>query len=236
MTETARSRGVSRALALSTSREALLAVGVLVVQIVAVLAYFATTSTTVLSLRETLYPLAWITLSVYFVATLWRHGPDIRSSRAAVAVGAGYLLVLATVGGLVWPGTQFSHHASGSQLMIVWSSPGWGPTVLYSSALVQGTIVPFKLIGYAALAYGVAAAVAASSRGAFAGVVGLFSCVGCMLPIIGVVAGVFGGSATVTAAVGGSYDLGTLVFAGTIVLLLVAIPTTGSVSKTDTAA
>lgn len=236
MTETARNRGVARALALSTSRAALLALGALVVQIVAVLAYFATTSTAVLSLRETLYPLAWITLSVYFVATLWRHGPDVRSSRIALAVGAGYLLVLATAGGLVWPGTQFSHHASGTQLLVLWNSPGWGPTVLYSNAVVQGTIVPFKLIGYAALAYGVAAAVAASSRGAFAGIVGLFSCVGCMLPIVGAVAGVFGGSATVAAAVGGSYDLGTVIFAGTVVLLLVAIPTSSPISKTDTVA
>jgi hypothetical protein len=226
MTETARSRGVSRALALSTSREALLAVAVLAVQIVAVLAYIGATGTQVLSLRETLYPVAWITLSVYFVAFVWRYGPAVRSSTAAVLAGLGYFLLLAVLAGFVWPGHQLlGHHASGAELTVFWRSPGWGPTVTYSSGVVQGAVVPFKLVAYSALAYGIAAAVAASSRGALAGVVGMFSCVGCVLPVIGAVAGIFGGSGAVASTVNGSYDLGTAVFAVTIVMLLVTIPT-----------
>lgn len=221
MTDTARRRGIARAVALTTGREALLAAGVLVAQVVAVFAYLATTETQVLSVRETLYPVAWITVGVYFVAFLRRYGPDVRSSSLAVAAGAGYFLVLAVIAGMIWP----AHQAAGVDLTVFWRSPGWGPTVSYSSNLVQGAIVPFKLVGYAALAYGIAAAVAASSRGALAGVVGLFSCVGCMLPVVGAVAGLFGGSGAVAATVTGSYDLGTAVFAVTVVVLLVTIPT-----------
>jgi hypothetical protein len=84
-----------------------------------------------------------------------------------------------------------------------------------------------------AVAIGIAAAVAASSRGALAGFVGMFSCVGCMLPIIGAVAGLFGGSGAAASAVNGNYDIGTAVFASTVVLLLVTIPTTDPFGATD---
>lgn len=226
MSDTARSRGIARAVALSTSREALLTATVLLAQIVAVLAYLGVTGTQVLSLRETLYPVAWITISVYFVAYLWRYGPDIRSSTVALAAGVGYFLLLALLSGIVWPGHQLlGHGMGGADVTVFWRSPGWGPTASYSSSIVQGTIIPFKLVAYSALAYGIAAAVAASSRGALAGFVGMFSCVGCMLPIIGAVAGLFGGSGAVASTINGNYDIGTAVFAITVLVLLVTIPT-----------
>lgn len=235
MTETARIRGVSRALALSTSREALLAMGVLLAQIVAIFAHLATTETVVLSVREILYPVIWITVSVYLVTSLGRRGPGVRSSKVALAVGVGYFVLLTGIAGLLQPGPMLGGHHGTTGVTTFWASPGWGPVVAVGTGPVLLTAIPFKLIGYAALSYGVAAAVAASSRGALAGVVGLFSCVGCMLPIVGALTGVFGGSATAASAVGGSYDLGTLIFVGTLVLLLVAIPTTDPVREGDTA-
>lgn len=227
MTSTARSRGIGRAIEVTTSNEALLAGAVLVVQILAIFGYLASTGVQVLSVAALLYPVAWITLSTYLVAWLWLRGPRVRQSRIAIVVGGGYFLVLAVVAGLVWPAPEllgYEHHATAGGTLL-WAAPGWGPAYLYGTSFLQVAIVPFKVIGYAALSYGIAAAVAASSRGALAGLFGVFSCVGCVLPLIALVSGVFGSAGTVATSMGASYRLGTLVFAGTVLILLVAIPT-----------
>lgn len=227
MTSTARSRGIGRALDLTTSPEAVLAGVVLVGQILAIFVYLAYTGIQVLSVAALLYPVVWITLSTSLIARLWLRGPRVRRSRTAIAVGSGYFLVLAVVAGLVWPAPEllgYEHHATAGGTLL-WAAPGWGPAYLYGTTSVQIAIVPFKVIGYAALAYGIAAAVAVSSRGAIAGLFGVFSCVGCVLPLVAVISGVFGSAGTVATSMGGSYRLGTLVFAGTVLLLLVAIPT-----------
>lgn len=223
---TARQRGISRAVAVSTSTEALVAIGLVVVQIGAIVAYFATADVQLLSVTGALYPVLWISLSAYFVLALARRGPTVSESALAIAVGVGYFVVLMVVGGLLWPSHQLlghHHHTSGTTLL--WASPGWGPVVLYSNSVLQLSVIPFKIAGYGALAYGVAAAVAASSRGALAGLFGVFTCVGCLLPLAAVVGGIFGGASTLLATLGGSYEFGTAVFVLTILLLLVAIPT-----------
>jgi hypothetical protein len=224
MTETARNRGIARALAVSTSREALLAMAVLLAQIVAIFAYLATTETVVLSVRETLYPVVWITVSVYLVTSLWRRGPGIRSSTVALAAGVGYFLLLAGIAGLLQPGPMLGGHHGATGVATFWASPGWGPVVAVGTGPVLVTVIPFKMIGYAALAYGVGAAVAASSRGSLAGIVGLFSCVGCVLPVVAAAGGLFGSAGAVAAAATGSYDIGTGLFVLTVGLLLAGVP------------
>ena len=220
MSNTARRRGLARALAVTTSRETLLALAVLVVHVGLVFAYLLRTDTAVQSTRQLLYPVAWVVLSVYLVAAFRHRGPNPGRSRFAVAVAVGYFLLLAAVGSTIGVGDG----TTGTSL--VWATPGWGPILLYSAGPVQGALVPFELIGYVALSYGVAAAVASSSRGVLAGLVGVFTCIGCVLPVVAAVVGLFGGTAAAAQPATTSYGLATAVFAVTIVLLLVAVPMT----------
>lgn len=226
MSDTAHRHGLRRALALSTSREAVLALAAVALQAGAIVAYFGLTDARLISVRETLYPVIWVSFSVYFLLFVGRYGPSVRNSRLAVLVAVGYFLALAVVAGLLWPSHQLlGHHQHAGGLTVVWAPPGWGPTLLYGGSLVQVALVPFKVIAYGTLAYGVAAAVAGRSRGALAGVFGIFSCVGCILPLLAVFTGVFGGTGSVISAAGGSYEIATAVFVLTIAVLLVAIPT-----------
>jgi hypothetical protein len=220
MSSTARRRGLARALAVTTSRETLLALAVLVAHVGLIFAYIVRTDTVVQSPRYLLYPVAWVVLSVYLVVAFRRRGPNPTRSRFAVAVAVGYFLLLAAVGATIGVGDG----TTGTSL--VWATPGWGPIVLYSAGPVQGALVPFEVIGYAALSYGVACAVAGSSRGVLAGVVGMFTCIGCVLPVVAAVVGLFGGTAAAAQPATTSYGLATAVFAATIGLFLIAVPTT----------
>jgi hypothetical protein len=221
MSDTARRRGVARALAATTTPAALSSLAVVVAHVVVIFVYLVRTETTFVSARTLLYPVAWIGLATYLAVHVWRRGPAVRASSLAVVAGLGYFAVLAFLGGLVSvPGG----HASG--LRVAQLAPGWGPAVMYGADAVQLSVLPFKLVGYAALSYGVAAAVAGRSRGAFAGLVGLFSCVGCLLPIVAIAGGVFTGASTALATLSGSYEIGTAVFGLTVVLLVLAVPAT----------
>lgn len=226
---TARKRGIDRALALTTSRAAALAATTVFVLAVATVVFAAFSQRNPVATETILYPIIWIGLSVFFVLSLHRRAPSVRTRPFAVVVAISYFLILAVVGGLLWPSHQLlghhHHHTAGARLL--WLPPGWGPTLLYSNSLVQISIVPFKLVGYAALAYGVGVAVAASSRGALAGIGGMFSCVGCLLPLLALATGTFGSAGTLVATVGGSYALGTAVFLLTLVVFLAVLPEEG---------
>jgi hypothetical protein len=218
MSTTARRRGILRAIAVVKSPETGVALAGLLLNVALIMAYVAATGTVVQSVSDTLYPVVWIVCSLYLVTVLVRRGPNLAGSPLAVAVAVGYFVLLAAIGTPIGPSGE------GTMLMITGATPGWGPILMYSVGPVGGTILPFELIGYAALAYAVAAAVAAGSRGALAGTLGLFTCIGCVLPVIGAVVGVVGGTAAVLQPAATSYGLATALFAFTVVLLLVATP------------
>lgn len=226
MTGAARRRGILRAIAVTTSREMIVTLAVLAGHVGLIFAYVVRTDTAVQSVRHLLYPVAWVVLSVFLVAFFRRHAPNPTRSRAAVGVGIGYLLLLAVVGSPIGVGDG----TTGSSL--VWATPGWGPILLYSAGPVQGALVPFEMIGYVALSYGVACAVAASSRGVLAGLVGMFTCIGCVLPVVAAVVGLFGGTTAALQPATTSYGLATAVFGLTILVFLVAVPTTGPAAET----
>ncbi len=207
-----------RAVSLMTSPEVALALAGLVVNVALIIAYLAATDTVVQSLNDTLYPVVWITLSIYLVGSLLRRGPRLTGSSLGVAVALGYGLVLAAIG------TPIGLSEESATVMTTWATPGWGPIVMYSVGPIGGTILPFEIIGYAALSYAVGCAVAAGSRGALAGTLGLFTCIGCVLPVIGAVVGAFGGTAAALQPAATSYGLATGLFAVTVLLMLVAIP------------
>lgn len=203
----------------------LVGTAVVVAELLALWVYVAVADVTVLAPRYLLYPLAWINVGLW---ALYRTDPAPagRNRRlVAGAVAAGYLAVLSVVGGLVGPGFAFQSVEPAFTGVVVEAGlpPGFGPAVLYQGALVSVVLLPFKVVGYLALAYLVFATVLDAAGSAAAGVLGLFSCVSCVLPLLASwVSGVVGGTAAVvvTAYAGSqSYDLSTLVFVVTVALL-----------------
>lgn len=211
--------GIERALGLATSRASLVSLSVLAAHVVAVVVYAGVTGTAVAP-RRAMVPLTWVAFAVWLVVHLREKAAVEAASLAAVAVGVGYFLLLAAVGGVVSLG------ASTVGVGVEPATPGWGPLVFVAAGPVAVAVVPFEVVGYVALSYGVSRAVAATSRGALAGLVGLFACIGCTLPLVAAVASVFAGVTLAIGPTSATYDLATGVFVLTVVLLAAAVPTT----------
>lgn len=189
------------------------------------------------------YPFVWINAALWALWTVDVPAVDDRRRGAlAAAAGVGYFLVLGYFGGLYAVGSAAGANGSGGvvagagwSLVLASFPPGWSPAVLYDGATVTLALLPFKVFGYVTLAYLVAVTVLDASGGAAAGLLGLFSCVSCTLPLIaGAVSGLVGGAgALVAAAYGQSYGLSTVVFVVTVVLL-VWRPTAADLSRMRT--
>jgi hypothetical protein len=184
------------------------------VQIAAVAAYFLFSGTVALSFRHALFPIIWVTLGVWVV--LNTPLPDELPWYAPVvaAVSGVYFIILLNLGGLIGvaqsPGTAFT--VSGA-------SPGWGPILAYSGEFIYLRLVPFQVIGYAALSYLVFVALTDTATSLVGAAVGLVSCVGCTWPLVAGALSVLG-SAGVTAFVQSySYGLSTVVFVTAVSVL-----------------
>lgn len=184
------------------------------VQVLAVVLYFVLTNTVAVTVRHALYPVVWVTLSAW--ALLNTPLPDDLPRYApAVAVVSGlYFVALLWLAGLVGtaqsPGTAFG--VSGA-------SPGWGPVIAYSGESVYLRLIPFQVIGYAALSYLVFVALTDTASSILGAAVGLVSCVGCTWTLVAGALSVVG-SAGVTAFVQSySYELSTIVFVTAVVVL-----------------
>jgi hypothetical protein len=81
--------------------------------------------------------------------------------------------------------------------------------------------MPYKVVGYLALAYLVYDTVLDTAGSAVSGVLGLVSCVSCTWPVVATLAAGIAGSGTAVAAAASewSYTIGTLAFVVTVVLL-----------------
>lgn len=218
MTTVTNNPGINRALALVKSPPAAVALASLAVGVGLVIAHVAVTGTPIDPSRA-MVPLVWIPVAVWFVLYLRRRGLSTTRSWVPASAGVVYFLVLAGLGGLVSFGSE------SAALAIEAAPPGWGPVVLASVPPVQVALIPFEAVGYVALAYGVYGSVAAASKGAVAGLVGLFACVSCTLPLVGAAVGAVTGAGLAYHPGSLSYDLSTIVFVLTIVLLAVAVPT-----------
>lgn len=166
----------------------------------------------------------WLIPPVWFVVGSWAlvrtsPAPSSRRSRLAAGTVAGlYFLVLGVAGGLFGPA---GGPTTGLTVQIVELPPGWNPALLYGGASVRLALVPFTTFGYLVLAY-LVYATALEAKGAVAGgLLGVFSCVSCTLPVVASLVGGFvgGGAALAAAASGQTYVLGTLVFVVTVLLL-----------------
>ncbi|MFB6281122.1 MAG: hypothetical protein ABEH40_03790 [Haloferacaceae archaeon] len=181
--------------------------------------YFGLTNAAITDVRYVLYPFVWINVGVLAVlATDPREGSR-RTRLLAGAVAAAYFLALAALAGLV--GLELGHaHSHVSGLQFTMSAPGYGPRIAYAGSLVTLTLVPYRVIGYLALAYLVYAAVLDLSGATLSGIVGLGSCVGCSLPLVApAVAGAAGGTGLLSAATAFSIDISTAVFVVAATLL-----------------
>ncbi|KTG17734.1 DUF7546 family protein, partial [Haloferax profundi] len=139
------------------------------------------------------------------------------TKRKAAVVGVAYFALLAVAGGLIT-----SPVPGGTDgLRVAFLPPGWGPALVYGGDLFNLILMPARVIGYAALAFLVYDTVVEAAGAAVSGIVGLFSCVSCSWPILTSLAtSVFGsGTALALTVTTFSYDLSTLVFLVTVVLL-----------------
>lgn len=211
------------------SMDTLLWAGLLVnIELTLTFVYLLFADVMVTEWRYILYPFVWINVSVW---ALVRTNPVARSSRTryvGAAVGLAYFLMLAYAGGVLSQGIGF-HHGGGTSVLdhhavgwrIAWLPPGWGPAVLYSSMLVQLNLMPYKVLGYATLAYLVYATILDTAGSAISGVLGLVSCVSCTWPVLATLVAAVAGSGTAVAAAANEWShlLGTIVFVLTVVLL-----------------
>ena len=195
-------------LAATLARRDVQAVAALIVaQAVLVAGYFAVTSARPTSLRYVWYPVIWITVGVWAVASRSLPPADRRGRFLAVTIGVVYLLVLARLGNVVGPAT---HGASG--VRVIAASPGWGPTLQYSGATLTVTAIPFVVVGYAALSYLVYAAVLDASGAALSGLLGLAACASCSLPLVAALIAGIAGTGAASAAYVFSLDVATLAY------------------------
>jgi len=193
--------------------------------LVVLAAYLALTSTDVIDVGRAGYPLVWFVTGAAALAAVMAVDTTGRSDVAvggcasssrrrtppwAVAVAGGYVLLLAAVSGLV------TLDAAGFGAAVTGALPGWGPIVLVDIGIVGIAIVPFQSVGYVVLGVLLARALAVRSGSLAAGVVGLFSCAGCVLPIVAAAASAVG----VPLFEGvGSYRLSTVAFVSAALLL-----------------
>jgi len=172
-----------------------------------------------LAVRYWLFPFVWINVGLW---ALFRTRPapaGTRQRRIAGAIAVGYFGVLAYFGGVI--GLASTPDISTLRVVLLDLPPGWGPAVLYDGTVVGVTLMPYKLVGYAALAYLVYATVLDAAGSAIGGLLGLLSCVSCTWPVLAtLVTGVVGsGTAVANAAYGQTYGLSTVVFVVTVALL-----------------
>lgn len=195
-----------------------LLVGALVVnaELALVLLYLNLAAVTVTNPLVYVYPWAWINTSLL---AAWVVSPSRVSNRhqyAALGLGVAYFAVMAYFGGIVGPGGGRSLGVS-----LHWLPPGYGPAFVYTGDLVRVIAQPYKLVGYAALAYLVYVTATDTSASMLSGVVGLFSCVSCTWPLLATVfTGLFGSaSAAATVALSQPLGLSTVVFVASVALL-----------------
>jgi hypothetical protein len=202
---------------LRPNRDTLLWAGLLLnTELILTFVYLLLSDATITEWRYLVFPFVWINGSIWVFA---RTKPEARSTRTrylGAAIAVGYFLLLASVGGIVQPGGM---HALGWR--IAWLPPGWGPALLYTSSAVKLSLMPYKVVGYLALAYLVYDTVLDTAGSAVSGVIGLVSCVSCTWPVVATLAAGLAGSGTAVAAAASewSYTLGTVAFVVTVALL-----------------
>jgi hypothetical protein len=178
------------------------------------------TLATDVTLRDPLFaviPFVWINLAGWAVMHTEVPAAPSRKKATAAAVAVGYFGLLAVFGGIV----NGPSGVTSSYLNVLQLPPGWNPAFFYSGSLFSLVVLPYKLVGFAALSYLVYVTALDAASALAGGVLGLFSCVSCTFPVVaGLASGLAGsGSAIAGFTYANSYLLSTAVFGVTVVLL-----------------
>jgi len=212
--------GATADLAAAADRRDLRVLGLAVLAELGLLAiYVAVTGASLGTPRYALYPFVWINLGVLAVwHTRVPRAPRRRRWLAAAAAGL-YFLVLLWLAGLV-DVTLAGNPRSVVGVDVFTGTPGWSRARLVAPNF-SVVLLPYRVLGYACLAFLVYATLLETAGAALSGAVGLLSCVGCSFPLAaGLVAGVAGGTAGVSAAgLGVAVDLSTALFVLAVALL-----------------
>ena len=164
-------------------------------------------------------PFVWLNVAGWAVYHTRPAPASAGKRRVAAAVAGGYFLLLAYFGGVIAFGGH--DHAGALTVGLFNLPPGWSPSVIYTGQLVHLVVLPYKVLGYVALAYLVYATALDAAGALVGGLVGIFSCVSCSFPLIaGILTGVVGGGSALAAATAqSSYLISTVVFVVTVGLL-----------------
>lgn len=190
-------------------------------QLAVALAYGVYYDIVVTSLTHYLIPLIWITSGVWAIlaaeprVSKWSH------RIIGILAGGSYFLLLLYLSGLLSPVTPQGQSVSSTTVDITLRvALGWGPAITYTGDYLQLMIIPFQVIGYAALAYLFYIAILDVTNAAFGGILGLAPCPGCAAPLLtSVFAGALGTSPVLVTLVSYTYEIATLLFLLALALL-----------------
>ncbi|MWG35924.1 DUF7546 family protein [Halomarina oriensis] len=180
-----------------------------------VVGYFGITGARPTALRYVVYPFVWINLGLVAVVGTRPRPASRRLRLLAGAVAVGYFVVLAWLSGLLYVETAaVTHtHATLGGWQVTLSAPGWGPRIGYVTGAGHVYFVPYRVVGYVALAYLVFARTLDASASVLSGVVGLGACLSCAFPVVAsFAAGALGPSSAALAASSFAFDLSTAAF------------------------
>lgn len=194
----------------------------LFVELLAVVAYLGFTDTVVSSYRYLVYPFVWINVGLWAVFHTKPIVAGRRIRAVALVVAVGYFLLLSLLSGLLEIAVfQHAHSHLPTGLQMTMSAPGWGPRVFYTGSVGHVSFIPYRVVGYLALAYLLYVTVLEVTTAAVSVLFGVASCIACSFPLLSTMAAALtGGSAGLLAdASVYSLDISTVAFLIAISLL-----------------
>lgn len=205
--------------AAADSRDLRLLALVVVVELCLLVVYFGATPAQVTQPRYVLYPFVWINVAFWVIRRMDPPRATQRATLLAGSVTTVYFVVLCWLAGLI----GFTLAGNPEPLVgfnVGYGSPGW-ERVRLVTPIAHLTLIPFRVVGYLALAYLVYVTVLDATGAALSGAIGFVSCLSCGVPIVGSLAtGLFGASAGVTGTLySNAVDLSTFVFLLAVALL-----------------
>jgi hypothetical protein len=190
--------------------------------LVGVLSYAVLADVAILEPRYAFYPVIWITVGAAAVSRAPRAVGSTRRRILAGTVAAAYLALLLWFTGTVYVMPEWMYSAS----IFATGLPGWAPIVTFMLGPIGGSIVPFVLLGYVALAYLTYVSLTRATRGLAAAVLGPVTCVGCVAAGVSgllALAGGTGATVAVAGASGGAGPLATVAYDAATVVYVVAV-------------